>query len=79
LIGAESAALACSTLGQLAVDYAPFGPIAKRVWQLRNNLTAYDAFYVALAEALDAPLATLDQRLAAAPGPTCRFITPNRD
>lgn len=39
-----------------------------RVWQLRNNLTAYDAVYVALAEALDAPLITRDQRLVAAPG-----------
>jgi predicted nucleic acid-binding protein len=37
-----------------------------RVWDLRNNLTAYDAVYVALAEALDAPLLTRDQRLAAA-------------
>ena len=39
-----------------------------RVWELRHNLTAYDAVYVALAEALDAPLLTRDQRLAAAPG-----------
>ena len=39
-----------------------------RVWDLRNNLSAYDAVYVALAEALDAPLLTRDQRLAAAPG-----------
>ncbi|MGI8839486.1 MAG: type II toxin-antitoxin system VapC family toxin [Caulobacteraceae bacterium] len=39
-----------------------------RVWALRNNLTAYDAVYVALAEALDAPLLTRDQRIAAAAG-----------
>jgi predicted nucleic acid-binding protein len=39
-----------------------------RVWELRNNLTAYDAAYVALAEALDATLLTRDRRLAAAPG-----------
>lgn len=39
-----------------------------RVWDLRNYLSAYDAVYVALAEALDAPLLTRDQRLAAAPG-----------
>lgn len=39
-----------------------------RIWELRDNLTAYDAAYVALAEALDAPLITLDQRLAQAPG-----------
>jgi predicted nucleic acid-binding protein len=39
-----------------------------RVWDLRNNLTAYDAVYVALAEALDAPLLTRDRRIAAAAG-----------
>jgi predicted nucleic acid-binding protein len=39
-----------------------------RVWELRHNLTAYDAVYVALAEALDAPLLTRDSHLAAAPG-----------
>jgi predicted nucleic acid-binding protein len=39
-----------------------------RVWELRHNLSAYDAVYVALAEALDAPLITRDERLAAAPG-----------
>jgi predicted nucleic acid-binding protein len=39
-----------------------------RVWELRHNLTAYDALYVALAEALDAPLVTRDGRLAAVPG-----------
>lgn len=39
-----------------------------RVWELRNNFTAYDAVYVALAEALEAPLLTRDRRLAAAAG-----------
>jgi predicted nucleic acid-binding protein len=39
-----------------------------RVWELRNNLTAYDAVYVALAEALGAPLLTRDRRLAGAAG-----------
>jgi predicted nucleic acid-binding protein len=39
-----------------------------RVWQLRNNFTAYDATYVALAELLNAPLLTCDRRLASAPG-----------
>jgi predicted nucleic acid-binding protein len=42
--------------------------LLQRVWHLRDNLTAYDAVYVALAEALDAPLLTLDARLANAPG-----------
>jgi len=54
----------------------PVGSFDERVWQLRANVTPYDAWYVALAEALDVPLATLDLRLATAPGPRCRFLTP---
>lgn len=46
----------------------PHTPFLERVWYLRDNLTAYDAAYVALAEALDAPLLTRDARLARAPG-----------
>ena len=42
--------------------------LLERVWELRHNLTAYDAAYVALAEALDATLLTRDRRLATAPG-----------
>jgi predicted nucleic acid-binding protein len=54
----------------------PFEPFADRIWELRHNVTSYDAWYVALAEALDLPLATLDIRLAVAKGPSCRFVTP---
>jgi predicted nucleic acid-binding protein len=46
----------------------PHRGLLPRVWALRDNLTAYDAVYVALAEALDAPLVTRDRRLAAGPG-----------
>ena len=42
--------------------------LALRIWELRQNLTAYDAAYIALAEALGAPLLTRDKRLASAPG-----------
>lgn len=53
-------------------------PLLDRVWQLRDNVRAYDALYVALAEALDATLLTLDRRLAAAPGLRCAVeIVPN--
>jgi predicted nucleic acid-binding protein len=48
----------------------PHQPLNDRVWHLRENLTTYDAVFVALAEALDAPLATCDARLARAPGHT---------
>ena len=47
--------------------YAPV-LLMRRIWQLRQNLTAYDAAYVALAEALQAPLITRDHRIASAPG-----------
>ncbi len=46
----------------------PHEPLLHRVWELRQNATAYDAVYLALAEALAAPLLTLDRRLAASPG-----------
>ncbi len=42
--------------------------LLRRAWQLRHHLTVYDAVYVALAEALDAPLLTCDAKIAAAPG-----------
>ena len=48
-------------------------PFAMRIWQLRDNFSAYDATYVALAEALSAPLITADQRLARAPGSPVRI------
>jgi predicted nucleic acid-binding protein len=46
------------------------------VWALRDNLTAYDAWYVAIAEALGAPIITLDKRVARSPGPECPFRLP---
>jgi predicted nucleic acid-binding protein len=55
-------------LGDFPLRRYPHGFLLPRVWELRNNLTAYDAVYVALAEILDAPLLTRDRRLAAASG-----------
>ena len=46
-------------------------PLLSRVWELKDNVTAYDATYVALAEALGCDLVTADARLGRAPGPTC--------
>lgn len=61
------------------IELLPFAPFANRVWKLRGNLTSYDAWYVAIAEAFDLPLVTLDVRLGRAPGPACRFsLPPNR-
>lgn len=76
-VSRDAATLAHVEATELAVELFPYEPFAERVWALRDNLTPYDAWYVALAEALDAPLATLDDRLAQAPGPRCRFLTPD--
>ena len=75
--------------GQVAADVARFAldrwvrlgvrrfgaiGLLPRIWELRENLTAYDANYVALAEALACDLVTADSRLARAPGPTCAIL-----
>ncbi len=60
------------TLGQLGIIRYGHSELLSRIWALRENLTAYDATYVALAEALDAPLLTLDTHLASAPGHEAR-------
>ena len=75
-ISPAMAALAHADLTALAIDLLPYAPFAERVWQLRHSVTPYDAWYVAIAEAFEVPLATLDQRLANAPGPRCSFSTP---
>ncbi|MGH7087360.1 MAG: type II toxin-antitoxin system VapC family toxin [Stellaceae bacterium] len=64
---------ALSDLLDLPLSRYPHDVLLPRVWDLRHNLTAYDAAYVALAEALDAPLLTRDRRLAAAPGHRARI------
>ena len=62
---------------ELDVELHGFEVFSERVWELRHNVAIYDGWYVALAEALDVPLATLDARLATAEGPKCRFLTPD--
>ena len=59
---------ALADLADLPVRRYPHDVLLSRIWDLRNNLTAYDAAYVALAEALDAVLLTRDQRIATAAG-----------
>jgi predicted nucleic acid-binding protein len=73
-ISPEQASLAHADLLDLRVELFPYAPFASRIWELRENVTCYDAWYVAVAEALSAPLATLDIRLTKAPGPHCRFL-----
>ncbi len=75
-ISADTAALAYADLLSLRVELFAYEPFAARVWELRENVTAYDGWYVALAESLNAQLATLDVRLTKAAGPRCLFATP---
>jgi predicted nucleic acid-binding protein len=75
-ISPDTASLAHGDLLDLRVDLIAYEVVAPRAWSLRQNLTLYDAWYVAVAEVLDAELATLDVRLARAPGPRCGFLVP---
>jgi predicted nucleic acid-binding protein len=64
----DRAADARGDFADLTVVRYGHAPLADRSWELRNNLTAYDATFVALAEALNVPLVTCDARLTGAPG-----------
>ena len=76
-ISDDVARLAHADLLDLSVELADYESLAPRAWALRNSVTVYDAVYVALAESLDAPMMTLDLRLARATGPRCTFLTPS--
>jgi predicted nucleic acid-binding protein len=67
-MSAERARQALLAFAQMPLERHPHWPFLDRIWELRRNLTAYDAAYVALAEALKAPLLTCDRALASAPG-----------
>ena len=76
-ISADVASLAHQDLMSLPVELFPYGLCASRVWELRSTTTtAYDAWYVALAEVIGARLATLDLRLSRAAGTRCEFALP---
>lgn len=76
LLSSSLATLAQRDLTEIGVELFPFEPFAPRVWELRHMITPYDSWYVALAERLDAPLATLDTRLAHTTGARCTFLLP---
>lgn len=76
-VSADSASLAHADLLGLRISLFAYEPFANRVWELRGGVSAYDAWYVALAEFLDAPLATLDRRLTRSTGTRCRFAIPS--
>jgi predicted nucleic acid-binding protein len=76
LITTPEANAAQDDLMQLDMELFAFEPFAERIWELRHNMTGYDAWYVALAEALKLPLATLDEPLSKSKRVTCEFLTP---
>jgi predicted nucleic acid-binding protein len=78
LITTAEANAAQDDLMQLDIDLFSFRPFADRIWELRHNITSYDAWYVAIAEALEIPLATMDEPLSKSIGVRCEFLTPGR-
>jgi predicted nucleic acid-binding protein len=75
-VSPDQAAQAHADLLDLTIELWPYDILASRAWELRQNLSIYDATYVALAETTDMTLVTLDKRLAKAPGTRCRIATP---
>jgi predicted nucleic acid-binding protein len=70
-MSAEAGWAALDTLRRLGMTRYPGFAVVDRVWELRDNLSAYDACYVALAEMLGCDLLTADARLSRAPGIRC--------
>lgn len=71
LVSTEQALQAHADLLDLPIEYWPYEVLASRVWELRTNLSSYDASYVAVAERIGAPLVTLDRRISRAPNLRC--------
>jgi len=70
-LGVERANQALDDLRAMRLERVAHRPLVQRCWELRHNLTVYDAAYVALAEILGVTLLTADERLSRAPGTTC--------
>lgn len=75
-VSADQASQAHDDLICLTIEYWPYELLLPRAWELRHNLSSYDASYVALAELLDASLVTLDRRIGRATGVRCLVATP---
>src|SRR5207245_6261955 len=76
LVSADQAVQAHADLLDLSIEHWPYDLLGSRVWELRTNLSSYDASYVAVAELADAPLVTLDRRLSRAPNLRCVVTVP---
>jgi len=77
-VGADNAQAALARWARLGLRRLAVVGLLARIWELRENVTAYDATYVALAEALACELVTADARLAQAPGPVCAITVVRR-
>jgi predicted nucleic acid-binding protein len=76
LVSTDQAAQAHADMLDLAIEQWPYELLASRTWELRRNLSSYDASYVALAELTGATLVTLDLRMRRAPDLRCTVATP---
>ncbi len=76
LVGTDQAVQAHADLLDLGIELWPYEVLASRSWELRHNLSSYDASYVALAELTGATLITLDRRISRAPDLRCKVSTP---
>lgn len=75
LVSADQAAQAHTDMVDLAIEEWPYQLLAPRAWELRANLSSYDASYVALAELIGAKLVTLDRRIGRAPDLRCQIVS----
>lgn len=76
LVSTDQAAQAHADLLDLTIEHWPYEILARRAWEIRRNLSIYDASYVALAELTDATLVTLDRRISGAAGIRCEILRP---
>lgn len=72
-ISEQRAVDAVAAVAGMSIDLLATAPLLGRMWQLRSNLTGYDAAYVAVAELCECPLVTADERLSHAPGLRCEI------
>lgn len=75
-VPSERARDAVDVLNLMEFEFMPTTALASRMWELRTNISAYDAAYVATAELLGCPLVTADVKLVRATGPKCEFRWP---
>ncbi len=74
----RAAKRAIAVWARLGIQRIGVSGLLDRIWELRGNLSTYDATYVAVAETLEVPLVTADGRLASAPGPRCTITVVRR-